>query len=82
MEKYLFPMELMDPSRVCNLHHTSQQCQILNPLHDAKDQTRNLIVPSWIRFCCSTTGTPKVLHFKKSKKKGGGVSNFILPNTL
>ena len=24
-------------SRVCNLHHSSQQCQILNPLRDVRD---------------------------------------------
>ena len=28
------------------------------PLSEAKDQTRNLMVPSWIRFRCTTTGTP------------------------
>ena len=26
-----------DPSRICNLHHSSQQLQILNPLSKAKD---------------------------------------------
>ena len=35
-----------DPSRVCNLHHSSwQECQILNPLSKARDQTCNLMVP-------------------------------------
>ena len=48
-----------DPSHVCNLHHRSQQYQILNPLSEARDRTRNLMVPSWICFCCTTTGTPK-----------------------
>ena len=41
-----------DPSHICDLHHSAQQCQILNPLSKARDQTRNLTVPSWIRFCC------------------------------
>ena len=27
-----------DPSHVCNLHHSSWQCQILNPLSKARDQ--------------------------------------------
>ena len=40
------PQPLPDPSRVCDLHHSSQQHQILNPLSEARDQTRNLIVPS------------------------------------
>ena len=26
-----------DPSRVCDLHHSSGQCQILNPLSEARD---------------------------------------------
>ena len=45
-----------DPSRVCN--HSSQQCQILNPLSKARDQTHNLVVPSWIRFRCAMMDTP------------------------
>ena len=40
-----------DPSRVCN--HSSQQCQILNPLSKARDQIRNLMLPSWICFQCA-----------------------------
>uniref|UniRef100_A0A8D1MFT3 dynamin GTPase n=1 Tax=Sus scrofa TaxID=9823 RepID=A0A8D1MFT3_PIG len=35
---------------VCDLHHSSRQRQILNPLSKARDQTRNLMVPSRIRF--------------------------------
>ena len=38
-----------DPSRVCNLHHSSQQRWIINPLSKARDRTRNLMVPSRIR---------------------------------
>ena len=47
-----------DLSCVCDLHHSSQQRQILNLQSDARDQTRNLMVPSWIRFRSATTGTP------------------------
>ena len=47
-----------DPSRVCVLHHSSGQRQILNPPSKARDQTLNFMIPSWIRFCCATTGTP------------------------
>ena len=32
---------------------TATQCQILNPLSEARDQTRNHMVPSQIRFCCA-----------------------------
>jgi len=37
-----------DPSRVCNLQHSSWQRRILNPLSKARDRTRNLMVPSRI----------------------------------
>ena len=30
-------------SRVCNLHCSSQQCQILNPLNEARDRTHILM---------------------------------------
>ena len=48
-----------DPSHVCDLHHSPRQHQILNPLSEARDQTRNLMIPSRIRFCCAMTGTPE-----------------------
>ena len=41
-----------------NLHHSSWQRQILNPLSKARDQTHNLVVPRWICFCCAMRGTP------------------------
>ena len=57
-----------DPSRVCDLHHSSWQRQILNPLRQARDRTCNLMVPSRISFCCATTGTPGMCVFKKLQK--------------
>ena len=33
---------------ICDLHHSSQQCWILNPLNKARDRTRILTDPSWI----------------------------------
>jgi len=39
---------MRDPSRVCNLHHSSRQRQILNPLSKGRDRTQNLMVPSRI----------------------------------
>ena len=47
-----------DPSHICDLHHSSQQRQILNPLSEARDQTHNLKAPNQIPFCCTLTGTP------------------------
>ena len=45
-------------SHGCDLHHSLWQRRILNPLSAARDRTHNLMVPSWIRFCCTTKGTP------------------------
>ena len=39
-----------DPSCVYNLHQSSQQHRILNALREGRDGTRNLMVPSQIRF--------------------------------
>ena len=52
-----------DPSCICNLHHSSRQCWILNPLSKARDRTHNLVVPSRIHFHCATTGTPVIVIF-------------------
>ena len=46
-----------DLCRVFDLHHSSGQRQTLSPLSEARDKTCNLMVPSWIRFYCATTGT-------------------------
>ena len=37
-----------DPSQVCDLHHSSQQRWILNPLREARDRTCNLMVTSQV----------------------------------
>ena len=38
-----------DQSRIYNLHHSSRQRRILNPLNKGRDRTRNLMVPGRIR---------------------------------
>ena len=47
-----------DLSHVCDLHHSSQKFQILDPLSEARDRTHILMDTSWICFHCTTTGTP------------------------
>ena len=59
---------MQDLSRVCNLYYSSWQHQILDPLSEARDQTHEFMVPSWIRFCCATMGTPAFLSMKESKQ--------------
>ena len=47
-----------DPSLLFKLHHSSRQCQILNPLREARDQACKLMRPSGIFFCCARMGRP------------------------
>ena len=48
------------PSHVCDLHHSTWHCWILNPWSEARDQTCILMDTGWV--CChqATTGTLKV----------------------
>ena len=48
-----------DPSRICDLDHSSWQCGILKPLSKARDWTRILMDTSWVHYCWATKGTPE-----------------------
>ena len=52
------------PSHVCYLHHSSLQCQILNPLSEARD--RNCVLPMLVRFV-STEPQQEFPHNEFSK---------------
>ena len=39
-----------DPSHVCDLHHSSRQCWILNPLIEARDLTCVLMDACWVCY--------------------------------
>ena len=52
-----------DPSCICDLHWSSWQWQILDPLSEARHQTQNLTVTSQIHFCSATMGTPLIYLF-------------------
>ena len=54
---YTTATAMPDLSCIGDLHHSSQQHQIHNPLSEAKDQTRNLMAPSRICFRYATMGT-------------------------
>ena len=47
-----------DPSQICELHHSSQQRQISDPLSEARDRILILMDTSQIHFRCATMGTP------------------------
>ena len=65
---YTTATAMQDLSCICDLHNSSRQLQILNPLSEARDRTHDLMVPSWIHFHSTTTGTPFIffqLYFKR-----------------
>ena len=53
-------------SCVCDLHHNSRQCCILDPLGKARDQTHVLVDSRQICFCWATKGTPKRSCFTRT----------------
>ena len=68
-----------DPSHVCSLHHSSRQCWILNPLSKVRDQTRNLMVPSWIRQPLGHDGNSSRGIIKLIPKEAQGEYNYLNP---
>ena len=55
---YATATAIPDLCSIFKLHQSSQQCQILNPLSKARDQTLVCLDTSGVRYCCSTMGTP------------------------
>ena len=63
---------------ICDLHHSSWQCRILNFLSEARDRTHNLMIPNWIHFLCTTMG--KLLRVKYILKKKTKEIHQNIPN--
>ena len=59
-----------DPSLICNLHHGSQQWQILNLLSEARDITHVLMDTSWVHYHWATMGTPTPIYTPPSSVEG------------
>ena len=55
---YTTAIATWDPSHVCDLYHSSQQCWILNPISKARYQTHILMETSCVHLHCTTIGTP------------------------
>ena len=49
-----------DPSHIYDLHHSSWQRRILNPLSRARDRIHILMDTGWVLNLLSTTGTPEI----------------------
>ena len=67
LSAYTTATAMQDPSHICHLHHSSQQCLILNPLSESKDWTCVLMDMSQIHFCWVMTGTPQILQRKEDE---------------
>ena len=70
---------MRDPSHVCNLYHSSQQCQVLNTLSEDRDRTGILMHTSWVPYHWTTSGTPSPLFhlsFSRSFRLFLCLSNF------
>ena len=62
LQGYATATTMLDLSRVCDLHYSSWQHQILNPLSGAKDQIFILMDTIQVHYLWDTTGTPSA-HF-------------------
>ena len=47
-----------DPTHISDLHHSSRQHWILNPLREARDRTHILMDTIWVHYWWATKGTP------------------------
>ena len=57
------PQQFRDPSRDCNLYHSTRQHQIPDPLSQARGWTPILMDSSQIHLCWATEGTPQAWLF-------------------
>ena len=57
---YAIGTAIWDLRRICGLHHSSRQCQILNPLSEARDQNHILMDTSQILNPLSHSGNSSV----------------------
>ena len=63
---YIRATAMPDPSHICDLHHSSWQCQILNPLSEARDRICVLVDISQVLNPLSHSGNFLSLPFNCS----------------
>ena len=61
-----------DLNHICDLHHSSWQCWIPNPLSEARDQICILMDTGQICFHCTTMGTPNFPYLQDASYLGLG----------
>ena len=62
---------MQDSSHVCDLHHSSQQCWILNTLREwILVETPILMDTSRVHYCWATTETPVFFSYKDTSHTG------------
>ena len=69
---YTTTIATWDPHHICNLHHSSLQCWNPDPLSKTRDGTWILMDISQICFHWATTGTPRMVVFKRGVCWKGG----------
>ena len=62
---YTTSTAMPDPSHVFDLHHSSWQCWILNPLNKSRDRTCICMHTSWVYYHWATKGNLKIPYFKR-----------------
>ena len=50
LQAYATAKATLDLNHICDLHHSSQQCQIFNPLSEARDETHILMDTSQVHY--------------------------------
>ena len=53
---YIIARASQDLSHICDLHHSSRQCWILNPLNEARDGNHVLMDANWVCNLMSHSG--------------------------
>jgi len=68
-----------DMSHICDLCHSLLQCQVLNPLGEARDQSRIFIETIWVLNLLSNNGNSQEIYFNKiSSVKDGYISQLYI----